>query len=111
MPRHILWVKPVDATVPLHAANPPAVLTDLATQLELAEDQNGVLSQFKEGDDWGVFEDDLLAGRVRFQFARNPPSTNAAETVGKSYRVTVFGLSDAGYDVRYRPGTLTVVAA
>lgn len=111
MARHILWVKPVDATVPLHAANPPTVLTDLASQLELAEDQVGDLSAFKEGDDWSVFADDVQGGRVRFQFNRNPPSTNATESIGKSYRVTVFGLSDAAYDVRYRPGTLTVVAA
>ena len=48
---------------------------------------------------------------LRFQYARNPPSTNATETVGKTYRITAFGVTSSNYDIRYDPGTMTVVAA
>ncbi|MFN8536513.1 MAG: hypothetical protein U0232_03415 [Thermomicrobiales bacterium] len=42
---------------------------------------------------------------LRFQYARNPPSTNATEKVGKTYRITAFGVTSSNYDIRYDPGT------
>jgi hypothetical protein len=48
---------------------------------------------------------------VRFQYARNPPSTNSVEKVGSSYRMTAYGVNSDHYDVRYLAGTLKVIAA
>lgn len=108
--RHIVWIKPADRTVPLHAPNPPTDVKS-ADELELATDQNGNPSTMLPGDTIAsVFADDIAGTSARFSYNRNPPSTNATETVGSTYRITLFGLVDARYDVRYRPGTLTVVA-
>ncbi|MFN8536194.1 MAG: Ig-like domain-containing protein [Thermomicrobiales bacterium] len=107
--RRVIWVKATDRTVGLRQPNPPTTPpVGCATQpvgsgacwIELA---NG--STLAPGDDWPK----LNLANLRFQYARNPPSTNSVEKVGSTYRITAFGLSSANYDVRYLPGTLTVV--
>jgi hypothetical protein len=109
--RRILWVKPIDRTVGLRQPNPPTTppagclaqqTATSACWLELARG-----SAFVSGDDWG----DLSLAQLRFTYNRNPPATNAAETVGKTYRITAFGVTSQNYDIRYDPGTLRVVAA
>jgi hypothetical protein len=106
--RRILWVKPVDRTVGLHQPNPPttppagclaAQTPTSACWLELATG-----SSFAPGDDWF----DLNLSVLRFQYERNPPSTNSIEYVGKTYRMTAFGVTSANYEIRYKPGTMTV---
>ncbi|MFN8542082.1 MAG: hypothetical protein U0232_31985 [Thermomicrobiales bacterium] len=107
--RRILWVKPIDRNVVLRQPNPPtdphldpANCPAPSYCLELARG-----STFGVGNDWSTLNTTVL----RFQYARNPPSTNATEYVGKTYRITAFGISSANYDIRYDPGTMTVVAA
>jgi hypothetical protein len=103
-------VKPTDRTVGLKQPNPPTtppancVAQQTATSACWLELANG--SSFAPGDDWG----DLDLAFLRFQYARNPPSTNSVEQVGSTYRVTAFGVNADNYDIRYLPGTLTVVA-
>ncbi|MFN8516914.1 MAG: Ig-like domain repeat protein [Thermomicrobiales bacterium] len=107
--RRTIWVKATDRTVGLRQPNPPTTppagcaaqpVSSAACWIELA---NG--STLAPGDDWTK----LNLANLRFQYARNPPSTNSVEKVGSTYRITAFGLSSANYDVRYLPGTLTVV--
>jgi hypothetical protein len=109
--RRVLWIKPHERTVGLHQPNPPttppvnclaSATPTRACWLELA---NG--STFVNGDTWSAL---TLTG-LRFQYSRNPPSTNANERVGSTYRMTAFGVNAANYDIRYEPGTLRVVAA
>jgi probable HAF family extracellular repeat protein len=106
--RRILWVKPTDRTVGLKQPNPPTTPPAgcLASQtptsacwLDLARG-----STLAPGDDWA----DLNLSQLRFSYNRNPPATNASEYVGKTYRITAFGVVSGNYDVRYDPGTLTV---
>jgi probable HAF family extracellular repeat protein len=106
--RRILWLKPTDRTVGLRQPNPPttppanclAVQTPTsACWLELT---NG--STFAPGDTWSS----LTLAQLRFTYNRNPPATNASETIGKQYRSTAFGATSQNYDIRYQPGTLTV---
>jgi len=108
--RPILWLKPTDRTVGLKQPNPPTTppagclaraTATSACWLELADG-----STFAYGQSWSALDVSFL----RFQYARNPPSTNATEHVGSTYRVTAFGVNAANYDLRYLPGTLTVVA-
>ncbi|MFN8516817.1 MAG: Ig-like domain repeat protein [Thermomicrobiales bacterium] len=104
--RRVLWVKPVDRTVGLKQPNPPttppAGCAPTGCWLALSRG-----STFAPGESWASLN---LAG-LRFQYSRNPPGTNATERVGSTYRITAFGLSSTNYDIRYDPGTLTVVAA
>jgi hypothetical protein len=103
--RRLLWIKPADRTVGLHQPNPPtSPQNDPACPapsrcLELA---NG--SSFAYGQSWSALDLTLL----RFQYERNPPHTNATEYVGKTYRITAFGVNAMNYDIRYKPGTMTV---
>ncbi|MFN8540262.1 MAG: Ig-like domain repeat protein [Thermomicrobiales bacterium] len=104
--RKVLWLKPTDRTVALRAANPatdphgdPACPAP-SYCLELTRS-----SGFAYGQSWAA----LSLASLRFQYARNPPSTNATEYVGKTYRITAFGVSSSNYDIRYDPGTMTVV--
>ncbi len=89
--RRILWVKASDRTVGLKQPNPPTtppagcVAQQTATSACWVELARG--SSFVNGDDWA----DLGLTTLRFQYARNPPSTNATEYVGKTYRITAFG--------------------
>ncbi|MFN8538481.1 MAG: choice-of-anchor Q domain-containing protein [Thermomicrobiales bacterium] len=111
--RRLLWVKASDRTVVLKQPNPstlpPAGCQAQATNPAFAacgvELANG--STFANGDDWR----DLDLSLLRFQYARNPPSTNSVEKVGSTYRVTAFGINVANYDIRYLSGIMTVVAA
>jgi hypothetical protein len=107
--RRILYVKPTNRTVGLKQPNPPTTppANCLASQtptsacwIELA---NG--TSFAYGQSWSA----LNLANLRFQYSRNPPSTNASEYVGKTYRMTAFGVSSPNYDIRYQEGTLTVV--
>ncbi|MFN8536777.1 MAG: hypothetical protein U0232_04805 [Thermomicrobiales bacterium] len=107
--RRILWVKPVDRTVQLKKANPPtdphqdpANCAAPSWCLELSASRG---SSFAPGESFA----NLNLANLRFQYARNPPSTNAAEYVGKTYRITAAGVNNANYDIRYDPGTMTVV--
>ncbi|MFN8540261.1 MAG: hypothetical protein U0232_22640 [Thermomicrobiales bacterium] len=106
--RRVLWVKPVDRTVVLKQPNPPTNPHQDASCaapnwcIELA---NG--SAFAPGETFANLDLSLL----RFQYARNPPSTNSIEKVGSTYRVTAFGVNVKNYDIRYLPGTMKVVAA
>ncbi|MFN8542537.1 MAG: MBG domain-containing protein, partial [Thermomicrobiales bacterium] len=106
--RRVLWIKPTDRTVGLKQPNPPADAHGdpacLAPSycLELTRG-----STFVAGQSWSA----LNLTNLRFQYARNPPSTNATEYVGKTYRMTAFGAISSNYDLRYDPGTMTVVAA
>lgn len=92
--RPIIWVKPKPQIVPLHQPNPVLTVADL-------EITQGTLS----GDD--TLAD--FATNLRFTFSRNYPNSNAAETVGKTYKISATGLNVAAYDFRYSIGTLTVV--
>ncbi|MFN8536156.1 MAG: hypothetical protein U0232_01595 [Thermomicrobiales bacterium] len=110
--RRLLWVKASDRTVVLKQPNstlPPAGCQAQATNPAFAacgvELANG--STFANGDDWR----DLDLSLLRFQYARNPPSTNSVEKVGSTYRVTAFGINVANYDIRYLFRIMTVVAA
>jgi hypothetical protein len=109
--RKVLWVKAQDRTVGLRQPNPPTappvgcVAQQTATRACWLELANG--STFVNGDDWG----DLSLAQLRFTYNRNPPATNASERVGTTYRITAFGVTSQNYDIRYQPGTLTVVAA
>jgi hypothetical protein len=106
--RHVLWVKPTDRTVGLKQPNPPTtppancVAQQTATAACWLELTNG--SSFAYGQSWSALDLTFL----RFQYARNPPSTNSTEKVGSKYRITAFGVNAANYDIRYVPGTLTV---
>jgi parallel beta-helix repeat protein len=108
--RRILWLKPADRSVGLRQPNPPTtppancLASATATRACWLELANG--STFVNGDDWG----DLNLAQLRFTYNRNPPSTNASERVGTTYRITAFGVTNQNYDIRYLPGTLTVVA-
>ena len=62
-------------------------------------------STFVNGDAWG----DLNLANLRFTYSRNYPSSNKGETVGKTYTISAIGALSGNYDLRYRPGTLTVV--
>ncbi|MFN8536153.1 MAG: Ig-like domain repeat protein [Thermomicrobiales bacterium] len=106
--RKVLWVKPTDRTVKLKQANPatdphgdPACPAPNYC-LQLTRD-----SSFAYGQSWSALNLSVL----RFSYSRNPPSTNATEYVGKTYRVTAFGATSGNYDLRYEAGTMTVVAA
>jgi hypothetical protein len=109
--RRILWVKPTDRTVGLKQPNPsttpPAncVAQQTPTSACWLELANG--SSFAPGDDWG----DLDYSFLRFQYSRNPPSTNKTEKVGSTYRITAFGVNATNYDIRYDSGTLMVIPA
>jgi len=104
--RKVLWLKPVDRNVGLKQPNPPtdphldaANCPAPSYCLELARG-----STFAPGQSWSALNLSVL----RFQYARNPPSTNATEKVGKTYRITAFGVTSSNYDIRYDPGTMTV---
>jgi hypothetical protein len=106
--RKILWLKPIDREVGLHQPNPPTTppagclaqaTPTSACWLELAEG-----SAFAYGQSWAALNLALL----RFQYERNPPSTNSIEYVGKTYRITAFGVNASNYEIRYLPGTMTV---
>ncbi len=108
--RRILWVKAIDRTVGLLQPNPPgtppagclaAATPTAACWLELA---NG--STFVNGQSWSA----LNLANLRFTYSRNYPSSNAAETVGKQYKISATGATSTNYDLRYQQGTLTVVA-
>jgi hypothetical protein len=108
--RRIIWVKPVDRTVVLKAANPPGnpnldpACPAPSRCLELSPTRG---SSFAPGESFA----NLNLAQLRFTYNRNPPMTNATEFVGKTYRITAFGAISSNYDIRYDPGTLTVVAA
>ncbi len=93
--RRILWVKPVDQTVKLKQPNPTGCVLELA---------NG--SAFAPGDSFAS----LNLTNLRYTTSRNYPSSNAAETVGKTYKLAASGVSSTNYDLRFQQGTLTVVA-
>jgi hypothetical protein len=105
--RKVIFVKPEDREVGLHQPNPPTdPHLDPACAapnwcLELAPG-----SSFAPGDDFG----DLDLTLLRFQYERNPPSTNGPEQVGSTYRITAFGVNSQNYSIRYKPGTMTVIA-
>lgn len=105
--RRVLWIKPIDRTVKLKQPNPPTdPRQDPACPaptycLALTRD-----SSFAYGQSWSA----LNLSALRSQFSRNPPSTNATEFVGKTYRITAFGVTSSNYDIRYDPGTMTVIA-
>jgi hypothetical protein len=104
--RKILWVKPQDRTVGLHQPNPPtSPHGDPACPApnRCLQITNG--SSFAYGQSWS----DLNLTQLRFQYNRNPPATNASETVGKVYKITAFGVASTNYDIRYQQGNLTVV--
>ncbi|MFN8541128.1 MAG: MBG domain-containing protein [Thermomicrobiales bacterium] len=104
--RRIIWVKPVDRTVRLKQANPSTdPHGDPACPAPSYCIQLTRNSSFAYGQSWS----NLNLSVLRFQYARNPPSTNATEYVGKTYRMTAFGVTSGNYDIRYDPGTLTVV--
>lgn len=111
--RTVIWVQPVEKSVPLHGPNPDSCARDLDAEFQLVRNpQTGVMSEFNEGDTFGSVFGRLTANcGVRFQYARNPPATNPNEKVGATYRMTAFGLSSPEYDVRYTAGILRVVAA
>ncbi len=108
--RRILWLKASDRTVGLQQPNPaqtpPAgcVAQQTATSACWLEVANN--TTFAAGDDWA----DLNLTNLRFTYSRNYPSSNAAETVGKIYKISATGILSTNYDVRYQQGTLTVVA-
>jgi hypothetical protein len=105
--RRILWIKPVDRTVGLRQPNPPTnpnVDPNCPAPSRCLELANG--STFAPGEGFA----NVNLANLRFQYNRNPPYTNATETVGKIYRITAFGAASANYDIRYAPGNLTVVA-
>lgn len=109
--RTVIWVKPAEKTVPLHAPNPSNCATDLDAEFELVKNpQTGQQSEMNPGDTLGsVFGKQTANCGIRFQFARNPPATDATEKVGTTYRMTAFGFSHPSYDVRYVAGVLRVV--
>ncbi len=92
--RRILWVKPVDQTVKLKQPNPTGCTLQLA---------NG--SAFLPSDGWGS----MNTSNVRCTSSRNYPSSNASETVGKTYKISATGVLSTNYDIRYQQGTLTVI--
>jgi hypothetical protein len=106
--RKVLWLKPTDRTVGLRQPNPPTTppagcvqqqTPTSACWLELATG-----SSFAPGEGFAS----LNLSALRCQYNRNPPATNASETVGKTYKITAFGASSMNYDIRYQQGTLTV---
>ncbi|MFN8541130.1 MAG: Ig-like domain repeat protein [Thermomicrobiales bacterium] len=107
--RKVLWLKASDQTVGLNQPNPPTappancLASATATAACGVQLSNG--SGFVYGQSWSA----LNMTNLRFQYARNPPSTNATEFVGKTYRITAFGVSSGNYDIRYEQGTMTVV--
>ncbi len=107
--RRILTIKATDRTVglgqPNPLATPPANCLASATATSACWLQLANGSTFVYGQSWSA----LNLANLRFTYSRNYPSSNASETVGKTYKISVTGILSTNYDVRYQQGTLTVV--
>lgn len=93
--RPVVWLQPKPQSVVLHQPNPVLGPDDLQV----------VDGELLDGDDLAV-----VAAKVRYTFSRNYPASNASETIGKTYKISAAGVVSAKYDIRYKIGTLTVVA-
>ncbi len=107
--RRMLWVQAVDRTVGLYQPNPsttpPANCLASATATSVCWLQLANGSSFVYGQSWSA----LNLANLRFTYSRNYPSSNASETVGKTYKISATGVFSTNYDIRYQQGTLTVV--
>ena len=107
--RRMLLVQAVDRTVGLYQPNPsttpPANCRASATATSACWLQLANGSSFVYGQSWSA----LNLANLRFTYSRNYPSSNASETVGKTYKISATGFSSTNYDLRFQQGTLTVV--